>query len=126
VTVRRNRRLAAPVVAVGFALVVGALAAAPGAAPHPAAPTWPYTTLIDRISGARVLLGRRRIRVDGALVMCNGEGRPVTRGGVRRWRHFTCTQTLLTRNGVGRDVTFRVHVLGRTRFLVTNVRLGPG
>jgi hypothetical protein len=28
-------------------------------------------------------------------------------------------------SGVDRDITFRVHVLDRTRFIITNVRYGP-
>jgi hypothetical protein len=36
-----------------------------------------------------------------------------------------CTQTLFTRGRVGHDVTFRVHVLGRTRLLITDARYGP-
>jgi hypothetical protein len=39
---------------------------------------------------------------------------------VRQWRHFRCTHT--TRRGLGRDVDFRVHVLGVRRFLITDAR----
>jgi hypothetical protein len=107
------------------AVVVAALATAPETRPHRTAAAWPYTALMERVSGTRVRLGDRRIRIARDLVICNGEGRPVVRAGVRRWKHFTCTQTLLDRDGVGRDITFRVHVMGRTRFVVTNVRFGP-
>ena len=65
-----------------------------------------------------------KFRVSPDLVICSGEGVGVRLRGVRRWRHFTCTQTLF-RGQLGRDVTFRVHVLGRTRFTVTDVRYGP-
>ena len=65
------------------------------------------------------------VRIDRDLVICNGEGRPVRRAGARRWKAFTCTQTLFDRNGITRDVTFRVHILGRTRFRIIDVRYGP-
>jgi hypothetical protein len=107
------------------AFVIAALGVAPEARPHPTRSAWSYAALIDRISGTRVTVPDGRIRIDRALVICNGEGRAIRRGGVRRWKHFTCTQTLFDRNRVDRDLTFRVHVLGRTRFLVTNTRYGP-
>jgi hypothetical protein len=72
-----------------------------------------------------VMLEGRVFRVSPHLVICSGEGVGIRRRGVRRWRHFTCTQTLVRRQ-VGPDVTFRVHVLGRTRFTVTHVRYGRG
>ena len=92
---------------------------------HGGATTWPYATLVQRIAGAPVRLSDRRIRIDRDLVICNGEGRPVRRAGVRRWKHFTCTQSLVEGLRVGRDATFRVHVLTRSRFLITDARYGP-
>jgi hypothetical protein len=107
------------------ALLLALLGAAPDARSHDTRSAWPYAILIERISGKRVTLPDRRIRIDRDLVICNGEGRPTRRGGVRRWKHFTCTQTLFERDGAGRDVTFRVHVLGPIRFVITNARYGP-
>lgn len=109
---------------VPFALVLAVLALAPEARTHDTRSAWPYRTLIGRIAGTPVMLPDRRIRVDPDLVICSGEGKSIRRGGVRRWKHFTCTQTLF-RNGVDRDVTFRVHILNRVRFVITNVRYGP-
>jgi hypothetical protein len=107
---------------VAAALTVGF--AAPGAGAHRSSWTWPYSVLVDRIDGTPVRLHERRFRISRDLVICSGEGVGVRRGSVRRWRHFTCTQTLF-RGGVDHDVTFRVHVLGRTRFTITDVRSGP-
>jgi hypothetical protein len=104
------------------ALVVGA--DVPAGDAHRTPWAWSYGVLVDRIARAQVTLEGRRIRVSPDLVICSGEGVGIRRRGVRRWRHFTCTQTLL-RGRVGRDVTFRVHVLGKTRFTVTDVRYGP-
>jgi hypothetical protein len=104
------------------ALVVGT--AVPAANAHRTSWTWSYAELVDRIASARVKLHGRRFRVSPDLVICSGEGVGVRRRGVRRWRHFTCTQTLFS-GRVGQDVTFRVHVLGRTRFTVTDARYGP-
>jgi hypothetical protein len=109
-----------------FAGVLAMLVFAPTARPHDTRWAWPYATLTLRLAGQSVRLPNRSVRADRDLVICNGEGRPVWLAGVPRWKHFTCTQTLFTRSGVGRDVTFRVHVLGRTRLLVTDPRYGPG
>jgi hypothetical protein len=109
---------------VALALTLTALLVAPGARAHDTQSAWPYRTLIARIAGKRVTLPDRRIRVNRDLVICSGEGRPIRRGGLRRWKHFTCTQTLF-RKGVDRDITFRVHVLDRIHCLITNARYGP-
>lgn len=107
------------------AVVLAALAAVPEARSHHTPWAWPYVTLIERIAGERVKIPTSSVRINRDLVICNGNGRPIRRAGARRWKHFTCTQTLFGRNGITRDVTFRVHVLGRTRFLITDVRYGP-
>ena len=110
-------------------MVVSAGAGAPSGVDHAEAhtgpTTWAYSTLMQRIAGAPVRLPDRRIRVDRDLVICNGQGRPVRRKGTRRWKHFICTQSLVAAGRVGRDATFRVHVLTRARFLITDARYGP-
>lgn len=106
-------------------LVLAVLAFAPDARAHDTRSAWPYRTLIVRIAGKPVTLPNRRIRIDRDLVICSGEGRPVRKGGAPRWKHFTCTQTLFDRSGVDRDITFRIHVLDRIRFLITDARYGP-
>jgi hypothetical protein len=108
-----------------FAGVLAMFVLAPTARAHDTRWAWPYATLTLRIAGQSVTLPDRRMRVDHDLVICNGEGKPVRRAGVPRWKHFTCTQALLIRGRVGRDVTFHVHVLGRGRLLITNPRYGP-
>ena len=105
--------------------LLAVLAVAPEARTHDTQAAWPYRILIARIAGHSLTPLGRRIRVDRELVICSGDGRPVRRGGVRRWKHFTCTQTLFDRGGLDRDITFRVHVLDRTRFRITNARYGP-
>jgi hypothetical protein len=111
--------LAVAVVAAG--LIVGA--AAPVADAHRSSWTWSYSVLVERIAGAPVRFHERRFRISRNLVICSGEGVGIRRGSVRRWRHFMCTQTLF-RHGIDEDVTFRVHVLGRTRFTITDLRYG--
>jgi len=103
-----------------------ALVAAAAAAPAPAHSTrtsWPYAALMQKMDGATVRLAGRRFRVRSGLVICNGEGRAVRRAGVRRWKHFTCTQTLFL-GRLDRDITWRVHVLGKTRFRISDARWG--
>lgn len=104
-----------------------ALAASAAAVPAPAHSTrssWSYAALMQRLDGTTVRVAGRRFRVRSELVICNGEGRAARRAGVRRWKHFTCTQTLF-RSGLGRDMTWRVHVLGAKRFRISNARWGP-
>ena len=106
-------------------LILAVLALVPQARTHDTRAAWPYRILIVRIAGHYVTPLGRRIRVDRDLVICSGDGTPIRRLGVRRWKHFTCTQTVFDQSGVDRDITFRVHVLDRTRFIITNVRYGP-
>jgi hypothetical protein len=47
--------------------------------------------------------------LDGALLECNGEGRPAASGRTREWSRYTCTQTLF-QGGADRDVTFAVAI----------------
>jgi hypothetical protein len=97
--------------------------ATPVADAHRSSWTWSYSVLVDRIAGAPVRFHERRFRISRDLVICSGEGAGIRRGSVRRWRHFVCTQTLF-RHGIDEDVTFRVHVLGRTRYVITDVQFG--
>ena len=123
----RQADLRSRVVAVAAAVSAGIAAStgAPAAKAHDVAVRWSYSTLIDRIAGAAVRLPDRRIRVDRDLVICNGDGQPVRRDGIPRWKHFTCTQPLVAAGRVGRDATFRVHVLAMRRLLITDARYGP-
>ena len=110
--------------ATALAVAVVLLLPAPPAEAHSTRSSWSYSNLIRRIEGARVPLRGTRVRINPDLVICNGEGTVFRRRGVRRWKHFTCTQTLF-RRGLDRDVTFRVHVLGPKRFRLSNARYGP-
>lgn len=108
---------------VGLALV-GCGFVAPASA-HAGTPLWSIEAVTSRIDGAKVVIGRWRGRVQADTTLCNGEGRGSRWDGVRHWRHFTCTWTVFDRQGlVDRDVTFRVHPLTRTRFLINDARFG--
>jgi hypothetical protein len=50
-----------------------------------------------------------------------GEGPSIRRNGVRRWRHFACLEAQFAPK---RDISFRVHTLGRQAFVITSVRYG--
>jgi hypothetical protein len=66
-----------------------------------------------------------QVRLDSALLECNGVGTPAVRAGsTPRWDHFICTQTLF-QGGVDRDVTFDVVPVGSTRLQIVDPRYGP-
>lgn len=118
-----NLRLAttASMVAAAAAVVV-----ASGDA-HSHAPPWRLANVVGRIDGSKVLIGAWSGRVQADSTQCNGEGPGVRYMSFRRWRHFTCTWTVFDGRGrVGRDVTFRVHTLTRTRLLISSARFGQG
>jgi hypothetical protein len=104
-----------------------AVAATAGdAAAHRGGGKWSLTTVMRQIDGAKVTIRRWSARVRSAGTLCSGDGRGVVRRGTRRWPHFTCTWTVFNRRGgYDRDVTFRVHVLGTRRFVITDARFGP-
>jgi hypothetical protein len=97
----------------------------PLAGAHAGAPMWSLRAALSRIDGARVSVGSWSGRVQTASTLCNGEGTSRRWSGLRHWRHFTCTWTIIARGGtVEHDVTFRVHTLTARRFLITNARFG--
>jgi hypothetical protein len=65
-----------------------------------------------------------QVRLDSALLECNGVGTPVRAGSTPRWDRFICTQTLF-QGGVDRDVTFDVVPVGGTRLQIVDPRYGP-
>jgi hypothetical protein len=97
--------------------------ARPEPAPAPGA-QWSYRLLVRRLAGRSLAMPHGRVRVDPALLICSGRGRPVSRGGARRWSRYTCTQTTF-RHGVDRDVTFDIRILGPRRLKITSRRYGP-
>jgi hypothetical protein len=114
-------------VGIAIALVVlafGGIARRAEASAHATESSWSYDYLMDRLHGATVAVARKRYKIDRTMVVCNGVGRPAVRGGVRRWRRFTCTQTIFG-DGMIRDITFGVRPLGRLRFSVVYARYGP-
>jgi hypothetical protein len=101
----------------GVALVALLLFAAPTAA-QASVPYWPMTKLMRKLDGARVHVGTRTLRVDKDTTLCAGRGPSIKRDGVRRWRRFICTYTTFTKQGVDRDLDFRVRVLGTRRYAI--------
>lgn len=63
------------------------------------------------------------VRLDSALLECNGEGAPRQTGSARGWSRYTCTQTVF-QNGVDRDVTFDVAILSATDLRIVFPRSG--
>jgi hypothetical protein len=102
-------------------------ATAPIAATTPVtAPTdayWPYAKLINSLAGRTLTLARGTVRLDAALLECNGEGNPMQTGGTRGWARYTCTQTMFA-GGVDQDVTFDVAIQSGTDLRITSPRYG--
>jgi hypothetical protein len=120
--------MSSPRVARSLAVVVVAVVGcslASGARAHTGAPMWSIDAVMSRIDGAKVVIGRWSARVQADTTLCNGEGRGTRWHGERHWRHFTCTWTVFDRKRlVDRDVTFRLHTLTRTRYLINDARFG--
>ena len=108
----------------GVALILGSLALAAPAGAHDVPFHWSVAKVMRVTDDARVRPGKTVVRIDQATTLCSGQGRWRRRNGIRQWRHFLCTYT--TRRGLGRDIEFRVHVLGARRFVITDARwVGP-
>lgn len=84
---------------------------------------WPYAKMARRLTGRSLALPGGSVRLDGALLECNGEGPAVRRGATRDWRRYICTQTVVQR-GVDRDVTFDVVILSDTQLRIVSPRYG--
>jgi hypothetical protein len=105
-------------------LAVVVLAGASAASAHPGRWYWSERDVLKRIVGTVIRVEGKRVRIS-STVTCMGEGRRVVRRGVDRWKHFSCIQPILFPRGgglAGPDALFRVHVVGRRRFRVTNAR----
>jgi hypothetical protein len=96
----------------------------PAAHAHPGHSYWTKRYLFQRLAGAHVSIGSQKIPIRLDTLACGGEGTPVLRGGARAWKHFRCTQPTFPPGVlVGPDATFRIHVRGRMRYLITDARL---
>jgi hypothetical protein len=112
-------------ISLGFVLAVALaavlLAETPPAEAHRPGAYWPYRKLMRKLDGKAIRVGRRKVRLDASTATCLGVGRGIRRRGVRRWKHFNCTQPTFPPGAiVGPDVLFRVHALDRRRLVITN------
>jgi hypothetical protein len=106
----------------GVALILGSLALAAPAGAHDVRVFWSAAKVMRVIDEVPVRVGGTRLRIEADTTLCSGQGTSRRRSGVRRWRHFVCTYTTISRRGIGRDLEFRVHVLGVRRFVITDTR----
>ena len=104
----------------GVTVVLGLLAVTAPAAAHDVPHFWSVTKVMRVTDDARVRVGKSVVRIHAETTLCAGQGTSRRLRGVRQWRHFVCTYTTFTRRGVGRDLDFRVHVLGVRRFVITD------
>jgi hypothetical protein len=109
----------------GVAIILGSLALAAPAGAHETPFVWSVAKVMRTIDEERIRVGESAVRIEAATTLCAGQGTSRRRGGVRRWKHFLCTYTTMTPRGIGRDVDFRVHVLGVRRFVITDARWVP-
>jgi hypothetical protein len=79
------------------------------------------TKLMRSIDDVRVRVGARVVRIHTETTLCSGDGRPIRRRGVRMWSRFSCTYTTFTKQGVDRDLEFRVDVVSAKRFVIRDV-----
>ena len=97
------------------------------AATLPVTPTasayWSYAKLVKSLAGRTLVLPHGPVRLDGDLLECNGKGMPLETGRTRRWRRYTCTQTLFE-GGVDQDVTFDVVIETTADLRVISPRYG--
>ena len=105
--------------------MLGTFALAAGAGAHDVPYAWSVSKVMRVTDGARLRVGGSTVRVDVETTLCAGQGASTRRRGTRVWRHFACTYTTFTRQRPGRDVDFRVHVLGLRRFAITDARWVP-
>jgi hypothetical protein len=119
---KRQRKMLVVMLAVClWYIVIFAVGNIPPADAHAGAPYWPYAKVLQLIKGAKLHIGRRTLRVDASLVTCTGEDRRRIRNHVAEWRHFVCLEAQLPPK---RDITFRVHPLGRRAFVITDAHFG--
>jgi hypothetical protein len=104
----------------GVAVILGLLAVAAPAAAHDVPYFWSVAKVMRVTDDVRVRVGKNVVRIHAETTLCAGQGTARRRSGVRRWRHFACTYTTFNRRGIGRDLDFRLHVLGVRKFLITD------
>ena len=95
-------------------------AAAPDVPAHTGGAYWPFTKVIRVLDDTKVRIGRRTLRIEGAVTACTGQGRARTRRGSPAWNHFRCIRSTLSPRG--RDLAFVVHVHGTRRFTISNAQ----
>jgi hypothetical protein len=93
------------------------------AATVPSPVYWSHQKLMRRIVGVRIKVEDRSIRIDGATVVCGGDGRAIVRKEVPRWARFSCIQPTFPPGALaGVDALILVHPTGPTKFVVTDAQ----
>jgi hypothetical protein len=90
--------------------------------PPPVAAYWPFEKLVARLAGRTLALPRGPVRLDGALLECNGEGTPARTTRPAGWSRYTCTQ--MFGPGGDQDVTFDVVIESATQMRIVSPRYG--
>ncbi len=98
---------------------------APRTEPDTRAVAWTHATVLRRLTGRRVRVSGRRVRIDRSTLTCGGVGAPAARvDGEDAWTRFRCVQpTFPAGELVGPDAIFFVEPRGRRTFAVTRGRL---
>jgi len=103
-----------------------AVVGTPSGTSSPAGATpWPLAKVLRRISGRRIRVAGRVVRIDPATVTCGGLGGPAGRpGGKAVWTRFRCVQPTFPKGTlVGPDVIFVAEPRGERALDVSGARL---
>jgi hypothetical protein len=98
--------------------------ATPSPRPDVRAPAWTHATVLRRLTGRRVRVAGRRLRIDRSTLTCGGVGGPTARvDGEAAWTRFRCVQpTFPPGELVGPDAIFFLEPRGPRTFAVTGGR----
>jgi hypothetical protein len=109
----------------GVALIVASITLTAPAAAVDVRAYWPHARLMRAIDNAPIHIRDRVLRVDRETTLCAGLGASRRVRGIRRWRLFACTYTTFAKQGVDRDLDFRVRVVDAQRFTISDARWVP-
>jgi hypothetical protein len=94
------------------------------APPARAGVAWTHDTVLLRLRGRRIRVGKKTVPLDGDSIACTGIGAPAgKKGGKPAWEQFRCVQpTFPPGRVVGPDAVFVVEPTGTRSFVLREQR----